>query len=336
NYTLWVRGIDAGGYGGNWSLPDTFTVAPRATLTGPEAVSITSTPEFEWQPVAGAVSYDILIQPRVGNTVTASANGLTTTSWTPSSPIADGEYRWWVRANGPSGIPVLWSDTRLLTIGGRPSFTIPSGTASSRTPTITWAPVTGAVRYELWMTRLSNGVVTNLTNLTTTSYTPPTDLAPGTYRLWVRVVSATNRFSAYSTAIDLTIVQTEYPQNTEDATLAGRMISQVFSQFSLNGEMSGRSLFGRIQRPEVMPETEITANAQPEQTPATVVETDNRISIPRPSASFIPTMIEQPQDLAANPVWLAMVTMPEPDLQKRVTASENQHSADEHLDQRIP
>jgi hypothetical protein len=186
------------------------------------------------------------------------------------------------------------------------------------------------------MTRLSNGVVTNLTNLTTTSYTPPTDLAPGTYRLWVRVVSATNRFSAYSTAIDLTIVQTEDPQNTEDATLAGRMISQVFSQFSLNGEMSGRSSFGRIERPEVVPETEITANAQPEQTLETAVKTDNRISIPRPSASFIPTMIEQPQDLAANPVWLAMVTMPEPDLQKRVTASENQHSADEHLDQRIP
>lgn len=336
NYTLWVRGIDAGGYGGNWSLPDTFTVAPRATLTGPEAVSITSTPEFQWQSVAGAVSYDILIQPRVGSTVTASANGLTTTSWTPSSPIADGEYRWWVRANGVPGIAVTWSDTRLLIIGGRPSFTIPSGTASSRTPTITWAPVTGAVRYELWMTRLSNGAVTNLTNLTTTSYSPPTDLAPGTYRFWVRAVSASNRFSAYSTAIDLTIVQTEDPQNTGDNTLAVRMISQVFSEFALNGELTDRSSFGSIQRAEVLPETDVAANTQPVQSSESAVETDSLRSIPRTSASFIPAMIEQSQDRVPKAVLLAMATTPEPVLQKRVAASENQHSADEHLDQRIP
>ena len=69
----------------------------------------------------------------------------------------------------------------------------------------------GADHFELWVSkRDGTGVVINLTNITAASYTPTTSLAPHAYRIWVRAVTSTGAFSAWSAYVDLTVTDTSF------------------------------------------------------------------------------------------------------------------------------
>jgi hypothetical protein len=205
-YTVWVRGLDISGTAGQWSTAMQFTSASRAVADSPGSPTFDSTPDFIWQPVPGANRYEVSVVNRTTNAVAASAIGLTTTTWTPTSALPAGNYRWWVRGSSTtSGIVGAWSVPLDFSTGGRP-VVLTSGTTSDRTPTIQWTPVAGAVRYELWVSRLDgSGVVINVTNLTAAVFTPASELAPASYRIWVRAVSTTNVVSDWSLPVDLTI-----------------------------------------------------------------------------------------------------------------------------------
>lgn len=137
-------------------------------------------------------------------------SGLSTNSFTPTSALPVGDYSWWVRASNNSGSVGGWSVSLDFNVGGKPVVLTPGGTTSNRTPTFSWSPVQGADHYQLWVSkRDGTGGVINLTNLTTTSYTPSANLVPYGYRVWVRAVSTTGAFSSWSLYVDFTVTRVQ-------------------------------------------------------------------------------------------------------------------------------
>jgi len=182
-----------------WSIPVDFRIAVSPQPTNGVNSTFNRQQTFGWSPAAGsAVSYDFQLRNRNTGAVVVNATDLTTNSYTPLSDLADGPYRWWVRAKLAGNIYTLWSAPTDVFVGGRTDVLTPSGTGSNTTPTFSWRPVTGTVRYELWVVRNNSSLVINKTDITTTAYTPPTTLATGTYRIWVRAVSAGNELSPWS------------------------------------------------------------------------------------------------------------------------------------------
>ena len=205
-YAVWVRGIDAGNTAAEWSLAKQFNAAPRTISTSPSTPGFSNLPVFQWQALAGATKYEIYVQNRTTNAMVLTQTNIPATSFTPSSGLPTGDYRWWVRASNNSGIVGGWSVQLDFNVGGKPILLTPTGTTSNRTPMFSWTPVQGADHFELWVSkRDGSGVVINLTNITATSYTPTTSMAPYEYRIWVRAVTSTGVFSAWSSYVDLTV-----------------------------------------------------------------------------------------------------------------------------------
>ena len=87
----------------------------------------------------------------------------------------------------------------------------PTLSASATTPTISWRPVDGAARYELWVDLLGvDEKIIYQTNLTATSFTPTSNLPIGNYRVWVRAVSSTNA-APWSAYVNFSVANTEIP-----------------------------------------------------------------------------------------------------------------------------
>ena len=231
-YVFWVRGIDAGNTAAEWSLAKQFTAAPRTITTSPSTPGFNNLPVFQWQALAGATKFEIYVQNRTTNAVVLTQTNITATSFTPSSAFPTGDYRWWARGSSNSGIVGGWSSQLDFNVGGKPILLTPTGTTSNRKPTISWTPVQGADHFELWVSkRDGTGVVINLTNITATSYTPATSLAPYEYRIWVRAVTSTGAFSAWSSFVDLSVTDTSFERITPE-DLSSILVS-VLSQEEL-------------------------------------------------------------------------------------------------------
>lgn len=216
-YVAWVRGIDAGSTAAEWSLAKQFVAAPRAITTSPATPGFSSLPVFQWQSLAGATKYEISVQNRATNSIVLTQSNIGATSFTPSSALPTGDYRWWARGLNNSGLVGGWSVPMDFNVGGKPILLTPTGTTSNSTPAFSWTSVQGADRFELWVSRRDGtGVVINLTNITTTTYTPLSGLAPYQYRVWVRAVTSTGVFSAWSSYVDFTVVDSTFERIAPD------------------------------------------------------------------------------------------------------------------------
>ena len=213
-YQFFVRGLDAAGLSGQWSSPISFWSTEAATLVSPEGSIFGSFPTLSWLPVEGATSYELLL--RNANTSAIVTNLLVSgsTSWTPSTALPVATYRWWVRARIDNVLNGQWSVSKSFNNAGKPVLLTPTGTTSDRTPTFTWTAVGGAASYDLRIIRaVTNATVTNLQGLTTTSYTMPSDLDPGQYRIWIRAISTTGVTSDWGAIVTITVTSldtTEY------------------------------------------------------------------------------------------------------------------------------
>ena len=110
-WTWSVRGVGFDGTPGPWSLPASFNTSGRTTLLTPAASTSDTTPMFTWQPVTGAVRYVLQVDNlTTGVSKVIRENNLTAESFTPTSSLATGTYRAWVRAisstsTGPWSVP---------------------------------------------------------------------------------------------------------------------------------------------------------------------------------------------------------------------------------------
>ncbi|MEZ6042182.1 MAG: CAP domain-containing protein [Planctomycetaceae bacterium] len=97
----------------------------------------------------------------------------------------------------------LATRTTTLTVTDASVPVIPGGIidTNSTMPTITWNAMDNATRYAVWANYASgptNGII-NVSNISTNSYTPTTELGIGVYWIWVRGFTSSNAASAWST-----------------------------------------------------------------------------------------------------------------------------------------
>ena len=106
----WIRATGSPG-GGGWSLAGNANTTPRAVVTGPVSPAGT-TPAITWSFVTGAGRYVLQVIRVSTAAVVIREDTLVTTSFTPSTPLAAGGYRAWVKAISAatnSFATALWS-----------------------------------------------------------------------------------------------------------------------------------------------------------------------------------------------------------------------------------
>ncbi|MFN9720825.1 MAG: hypothetical protein ACK58L_19190, partial [Planctomycetota bacterium] len=205
-YRAWVRGIDASGNTSSWSAAVDFNTVPAPSVTAPGASTFNRRPVFVWNSVVGAVQYDVFVKNLNTGATTFYPKGITSSNWTPPTSLPDGPYRWWVQARSAQNVNSLWSAPADVYIGGRTNITSPIGVQTTRRPVFTWQTVDGAGRYEIWVNNYQNTQrVIYLVDLMTTTFTPTTSLATGTYRAWVRAISTSGSASPWSTEAIFTV-----------------------------------------------------------------------------------------------------------------------------------
>jgi len=133
-------------------------------------------------------------------------NGATTISYTPTTPLAAGNYRWWVQAINSAGGRTAWSAGTNFQVPV-PSIFTPRGVQTTGTPQFTWSGVAEFETYDLWVDNLTSGVkqVIRVTGLTDKFYTPTLPLEDGQFRAWVRGFDSAGRASQWSAFADFTI-----------------------------------------------------------------------------------------------------------------------------------
>ena len=234
-YRVWVRAVDKIGNFGAWSAGYDAQVLPGATPIGPLSATFDRTPTFSWQPVTGAVSYEVYVRNSSTGTNVYNGQPTTATNWTPTINLPDGQYRWWVIAVNAANYKSGGATSTDLYVGGRPTIVAPvAGSSSSiRTPTFTWKAVDGAVSYNLQVNRVdvAVGKIINVTGLTGTSFTATSALPAGTYRVWVQAVSPTQSspWSIEFNTLTFTITATSPTLNPldDEHQLTGLLKSQV-------------------------------------------------------------------------------------------------------------
>ena len=182
---VWVQGISAANVRGPWSLPLGVRINTAASidLTPDQFYATTTQPEFTWNSLAGAVSYEVW----ANNVLTGASKVIDTTvsepSYTPASPLTAGIYRYWVRGVSADGLIGQWSAFSQIYVG--PVAVSPVQPTFEVLPTFEWTDPGDVASYDVWLQR-GGTVVATPTGIIGTTWTPAANLTAGDYRWWVR------------------------------------------------------------------------------------------------------------------------------------------------------
>ncbi|MCA9062432.1 MAG: hypothetical protein KDA96_05220, partial [Planctomycetaceae bacterium] len=207
-FNLWVRASNAAGDGA-WTSQYNFTIETRASVQDPGRTLNTARPTLTWDPIPGAVRYDLWINDKVaGISQVVREENLTTTSWTADTDLPLGLYHAWVRGIAADDTAGIWSPTVLFYAIPSPTVTAGMNSTFDRTPTFAWDALTGAAKYEVYISDRAVGTFPAYlyqTNITGTSFTPASDMPDGLYRVWIIGVSAVNVRSFWTDPMDIYI-----------------------------------------------------------------------------------------------------------------------------------
>lgn len=176
-----------------WSVLQQFTISEKtgsAIVTDPvpldASTGTASLPTIAWSAVTGATSYYLWVDDLTNNVSRVIYQlDLTTTSFTPSTALAAGNYRAWVRPIGAGGALSGWSTPLDFTVSAAAAtsgeVTSPVGSSTNAAPTIAWRP-TGSTNQRLVVTNTAtSSVVLDVSGIEGLSYTPPQGLPAGSY-----------------------------------------------------------------------------------------------------------------------------------------------------------
>jgi hypothetical protein len=200
----WVQTWNTYGYG-PWSGPMNFTVAPvdlpgQATLISPSGNTPTNMPTFTWHAVSNSDQYYLWVNDATGNKIkqwytAANSHCGAEACWvTPSTPLAFGSYKWWIRTYNASGLG-LWSTPLEFSLG-LATLSSPSGPITDTTPTYTWNAVNGSAWYHLYVSGPSGAAINqwytsaNANCNDTTCSVVSKELAFGNYKWWIQTYNA--------------------------------------------------------------------------------------------------------------------------------------------------
>jgi hypothetical protein len=213
-YDVWVRPLAADGEAGLWSLGYRFQMDYRVgpVTFSPVGVTTDTTPTFTWQAIDGAANYDLFVNntttgvSQVIRRIVAQVNGVTNITYTSSTALKAGNYRWWVQAINSAGARTAWSSSRDFQIPV-PSFFTPQGVQTTSTPLFSWSGVAEFATYDLWVDNISTGVnqVIRVQGLTNKFYAPTLPLEDGQFRAWVRGFDQDGKPSEWSAFSDFTV-----------------------------------------------------------------------------------------------------------------------------------
>ncbi|MEZ6121955.1 MAG: peptidylprolyl isomerase [Planctomycetaceae bacterium] len=204
-YRVWVRAQNAGGNSA-WSAPVTFGVRAGGPLqlTGPTGTNIPIRPTLTWSQGFAGSTYQLWVNQLSTGQRVIFETGLSGTSFTATADLAVGSYRAWVREVPASGPASVWSAAFGFVVGSAPDIPSLSTSVASGIPTFTWTTVSGAVRYELWVSLDGTGRVLLESQLTSLTFAA-TGLQAGSYRAWLRAYDANNAVGGWSSVSLFTI-----------------------------------------------------------------------------------------------------------------------------------
>ena len=229
-----------------WTASISFTVNLDVPVSAPEITSPAAgtiedaTPTFAWRSVTNATQYNLLVTDSTTGVEVVNQTGLTTTSFTPSTPIVDGTYDVVVTGTNEAGTAGPSSTVLTITIDvgqpERPVIVAPGTTTPNARPTFAWTPVTDIVEFQLWVSERPTPEIAfiRLTELTTTVAAATKDLPPGDYSVWVKAidVNGTHNWSLehqFTVDFDVAaldgesppVIESESGQELEPAKLLG-------------------------------------------------------------------------------------------------------------------
>ena len=185
---------------------DPTTITPVIT-TATDQVFSDNQFGLDWDAVPGAEGYEVWYTYATTGAAPFIQQTVMTNSFTPSAALPIGRYFIWVRVKQDDGSTSAWSTPINATVSVPAVLDPIEFQQTDLTPTVSWAAIPGATRYEIWGNNVTTGtsqIITD-TNIVGTSFTPGSDLPFGRYRVWVRGYDAANVPSAWSAPIQFSI-----------------------------------------------------------------------------------------------------------------------------------
>lgn len=187
NYAVRVRGFNSANLASAWSKVATWQVRPRTAILGAGRRETTDSFEVRWNPVPGAVNYDIVVTRVTSGGNTYLARSRVTDNFLVVSDFAIGRYLFTVRARSAQGIVTTYGPGVGVTVSLPVTGYRVTASGLGMPATLRWDVVRGANSYDVQIENLATGQVNFIRN---TSFIGRaflmTDLVPGNYRARVR------------------------------------------------------------------------------------------------------------------------------------------------------
>ena len=109
SYRWWAIAVSEAGIRTLWSAPADLSIGGQTSLLTPAGSVATSKPVFTWSTVTDVARYDLYVDRIGGPSQFIREQNLTLATFTPTTDLALGSYRAWVRAISTSGLVGAWS-----------------------------------------------------------------------------------------------------------------------------------------------------------------------------------------------------------------------------------
>jgi predicted phage tail protein len=214
-----VRAFNIAGQYSAWSSTLSFRTAilPPTLLSPADGLSLPDRrPPLDWDDVSGANGYSLQISKYSNFSSTVMTGSPTDSKFTPGSNLAANTQLYWrVRAKGTNG-PSAWSSVWSFTTAnppGVPSLSSPSNKAltTNYRPKLDWSNsfLPSGTTFDYYQVQVATEntfasplVDEHVVGLTTSDYTPASDLAPNATYYWrVRAFNTAGQYSAWSSTL---------------------------------------------------------------------------------------------------------------------------------------
>ena len=168
-------------------------------------------PAFSWNAISSFSQFEIWVSRKPGTAAFHQAT-VTGTAYTAPIDFGIGTYAVRIRAiNSFAASP--WTTEKIFVINTAATFEPLAANQVTTRPTISWEPLSGAVRYEVLIGDLTTGnsqFVRNLT-LAGTSWRVTTDFTPGSYRATIRGIDSAGLAALWSVPLDFFVTRSIAP-----------------------------------------------------------------------------------------------------------------------------